>query len=452
MCRQKAKTIPIIAFLILTLTGCGSQNTNPDLVSIKDAQNRFDEEAEEVRNRAFDNISFTEAYFSFPDVSKIYNLEYEELVTDISYSPDEAYAITCDLTDAFFPGRYDAEEKADVIRLVDAGAANFDETRDDPLSLIYAVDLSYYPTLEQYKEKNLSPTYNHSCLEIANQDCYLEVFNGVVRGYDQGDLPKRCDYDRSYNHFQILKAYPIVYRTTDLESDRTYHLESGDITIAEAVRSANECLSEMKLSNVRDMPFVPKVQSVNVLDMGNGCFVFCFKLAAEYKKMEFHTVEMDAEDGAVDFVIDQTNILDFHGEAVMYQADSITRYQLFPAFVHSDVRETDSYTAVLPLEKAAEITSDYLTDGMSFEALSVRAGYKSIIENPDLSGQQTDEEDAPQLVTIRPCWQFLLQPTTEPSNQLYYVYVDMITGEVYTTIQNMNSDVGYSGCENDEGN
>ena len=437
---KKRKVMSLILSLpaLLLLAGCSEKETESNLTSISTLRQSFDEETERLRDREFDNLDFHDAYFAFPEVDAVYNLEYENAVTDFTWSPEEAYDYLCKQTDELFPGLYDEEQKAYEIRFMDAEPVNR-EASDDIWSQINATDNYDYPTLEQYQEEDLVTT-ELPCPMITNRDCYLELYNGVLKGYDQGELARRTDYSGKLEKFDALEIFPIVYRTIDLHSLKTFHLESGDISIADAVQSADEYLSNLELS-YRELPFQPKVQSVNVLAIGGGCYAFYFKVVEEYKGMEFHAAELDKTSIGITYLSDSTNEGGIGGVAAMCEAGQITRYRMSTPFLYSDVTETAEYDAIIPLEQAAELTSVYLTDGMEFKVLGATAVYVPISEK-DSSQYMQEEEYQHRQITVRPCWRFFLQPTNT-TGKLYDVFVDMITGKTYTFIQVMESDVEY---------
>ena len=146
-----------------------------DLMPITTVRETFDEEAEKLKNRKFDNINFENAYFSFPDASEVCTLEYKK--TDFTWSPDEAYDYMCRRIDELFPGKYSAEEKANEIRFCDSEWISEERFPNN------------VPTLKQYKEMNL--VTEHPETIIANEWCYIEILNGILRGYDQGILKER---------------------------------------------------------------------------------------------------------------------------------------------------------------------------------------------------------------------------------------------------------------------
>lgn len=243
--------------------------------------------------------------------------------------------------------------------------------------------------------------------------------------------------DYSIDLFDVMIAYPIVLRTDDLESEETFHLVSGDISIAEAVKSANKFLSDLEISP-RELPYKPSVQSVIVLDIGDGCFAFCFAVVPEYKQIMYDCAKIDAHTNGISSISDTTNETRLAGHAVMYEKDKICRCRLGDLLFYYDVMETNSQTSVIPLEKAAELASNHLTWNMRFKAQGVSVVYKEISDKdhhqyPDNKALENRK------ITVRPCWKFYLRPTIEPQ-KLFHVYVDMLTGDVYTFVQLMKSD------------
>lgn len=452
MRRSKAKFYILGLVVPFLISGCAGNGKNQaELLPIPEVRESFAEESNKLRSRTFDNVRFDEAYFSFTEANEFYSLKYQNLKTDFSQSPDEAYDYMCKQVDKLFPELYNDEQKAYEIR--------FDVIlEDDEISLPDNIDPKNeeevkkwlnersknahykYPTLEQYK-KDYSEETTNPALSISNQNCYITMRDGVMWAYEKGDLAKRIGSDIKLSRFDPLSQFPIVYRTENLESQKTFHLVSGDVSIAEAVKIANKCLSELELSS-RKLLFKPVVQSVNVLDIGDGCFAFFFNIVEDYKQLKFNTLLKDDLCWGVSITYDSTHETDIGGDAVMYELGELTRFRLMTPFIYSDIGETNSYTSVIPLEKAAEIASNHLTDGMEFKAISVSPVYKDFSEKD--SAQYTDEapfED--RTITVIPCWRFVLQPLTGSTDRLYYIFVDMVTGEAYSTVQQMQSDVGY---------
>ncbi len=407
-----------------------NENSPVEVIPISSAYDSFSEDANALKIQVFDNISFADAHFTFVQADEIHVLEYKTTSFDIS--PDDAYDYMCKRLDELFPKMFSDEEKANEIRFFDVG------------------EMEKYPTFEQYKtleEKNYPYTLtNHPTTGINNEsnrckECYLEVLNGVLWGYDNGSLAMQKEFSRNLNSFDILSNFPVVYRTEKLESSKTFHLSSGDISIVDAVRSAEKCLSELKLSE-RELPLKMRVQNVNVIDIGNGCCAFYFGLVPEYEGIKYNCLLPDDTVFGFSTLDDNTNEREACGEAIMCVADKICRYRLLnPASVY-DIVECSSSTSIVPLKNAAEITSKYLTAGTSFNVLSVSSVYKSFSEI-DYNQNIDYESYEKRKITIKPCWRFVLQPLTGSTDRLYYIFVDMLTGEPYRTVQLMESELEY---------
>lgn len=416
------------------ISNADSTGTELELSPITEVRETFDEEANKIKTRSFDNINFENAYFSFPEASEVCTLEYEK--TKFTWSPDEAYEYMCRRVDELLPGMYSDEEKAYWIRFTDCFAINHEPSPN------------CWATLEQYKEMNLAT--EHPSTLLTNEKSYVQVYWGILCGFDQGDLEKRGGYDQAaleefwgiydgseLDRLDVLIAYPTVFHTEDLESEKTFHLVSGDISIADAVSSANKCLSELELSP-RDLPYKQSVQSIYVVDIGDGCFAFYFTVVPEYKQMRYDCAKMDGSSYSISPISNTTNEDRMAGHAVMYEKDKICRCQLKVLLSKYDIMETDSQASVIPLEKAAELASNHLAWNMSFKAQSVTAVYKEFSEKDHF--EYTKPEDLEnRKITVRPCWKFVLKPATDPK-KLFHVYVDMLTGEVDTFVQLMESE------------
>lgn len=445
----KAKFCIFSLVVLLLLTGCankgavsqsttesfnhgGVTNDNPpiEVIPITSAQDSFSEVSNALKASTFDNMSFEAACFTFPKVDKVHIFEYN--ITDFDISPDDAYDYMCKRLDELFPGMFGDEEKAEEIRFFDVGK------------------VEEYPTLEQYKaleEKNYPYILaNHPTTGINNEsdrckECYLDMLNGVLWGYDNSNLAMQSEFNRNLNSFDILNEYPIVYRTENLESNQIFHLTSGNISIADAVKSAEKQLFELELSE-RELPLNLRIQNVNVLDIGNQCYAFYFGIVPEYKNMKYNCMLPDSTVWGFDTISDNTNEREACGEAIMYEADKICRYRLLHPSSIYDVIERGSSTSIVPLKNAAEITSEYLTQGIKFNVLSVSAAYKTFSEK-DIKDFANYDDYEKRLITVKPCWRFVLQPLTGNTNRLYYIFVDMITGEAYSTVQQMETEVEY---------
>ncbi|MBD5383510.1 MAG: hypothetical protein HDR72_00740 [Ruminococcaceae bacterium] len=126
----------------------------------------------------------------------------------------------------------------------------------------------------------------------------------------------------------------------------------------------------------------------------------------------------------------------------MYEADKITRYRMLSPFAISDITETNAHGSVIPFEGAAGIVSEHLTDKIKFKALSASVVYKRFSAK-ERSQYSEDDDYTHRKITVRPCWKFVLKPITGDTDKLYYVFVDMITGNIYTTVQRTESEIEY---------
>lgn len=412
----------------LLISGCSDNGKNQaELSPIPEVRESFVEESNKLKSQTFDNLNFENTYFSFPDVNEVYSFEYK--ITDFGISADDAYDYMCRRTDELFPGMFSNEEKAKEIKFYDVGTTE-------------------YPTLEQYKaleEKNYPYILsNHPTTGIKRgNECLLRVLNGVLWSYDDGTLARLNGFTGNLGSFDALGKFPIIYRTENIESEKVFHLLDGDISIADAVNSAEKLLLELNLSE-RELPFKMCIRNVNVLDIGNDCCAFYFGIVPEYKGIKSDCILPDDSVFGFSTISDSTNERDSCGELIMCESDRICRYgYLNPASVY-DVTKSSSIASIIPLKNAAQTVSEYLSEDMHFNVLSISAGNKSF---SDFSSYPTDSESYEsyerRTITVRPCWRFVLHPLTGNTDRLYYIFIDMVTGKAYSTVQQTQSDVKY---------
>ena len=439
MKKSKAKIYISGLLALLILTGCANKGSedqsaaeslkqeavsNENTVPITSVKESFLEDANALRAQTFDNMSFANTYFVFPQTDNVHIFEHN--MTDFNISPDDAYEYMCKRLDELFPGTFSDEEKAGEIRFYDVG--NMEE----------------YPTFEQYKameERNYPFILSdHPTTGInTNRERYLSIINGILQAYDDGSLAKRSGFNRGLGSFNILGEFNVIYRTENLESERTFHLKSGDISIAEAVESAEKQLSEFELSE-RELPFNLRIQNVNVMDIGDNCCAFYFGIVPEYKGVEFNCMLPDENVFGFGIISDSTNEHETCGEAIMLETDKICRYRMVYPATFYDITELSSADTVIPLKYAAKTASEYLAPGINGNVLSVQAVYKSFSDNNIWSVDHDVYER--RTITVRTCWRFALQPLSN-TGRLYYIFVDMLTGKAYSTVQQMGSEVMY---------
>ena len=447
---KKIKTrLCIISIAVLLLSsGCadkgslGSSGTSEnnsiqgeemqaELIPITTVSDNFFKDVNALKAQEFDNISFDEACFTFPETTELHTMKYK--ITDYDIPPDNAYDFMSAKLDELFPNMFSDEDKKNEIRFFDVNPIGED-----------GQPIEEYPTLEQYKAMEKNYPYilgNHPTTGMNNEiECDLLIMNGVLREYDNGYLAKKIGYERQLGSFDVLGNFSVVYRTEDLESGKIFHLSSGDISIADAVKSAEKQLSEWEFSK-RELSLELCVQNVNVLDIGDGCYAFYFGIVPEYKGLAYNCILPDNTVWGFGTIDDNTNEREACGEAIMCEADKLCRYRFINPASWYDIIENGDVYSTISLENAAKIASEYLTSGTSFKAISVSAVYKCFSEVDSLEVDYETYEKRE--INIRPCWRFVLQPRTNNTGRLYYIFVDMLTGKPYITVQQMESEINY---------
>lgn len=419
----------------LLLTGCvntGSIDESSILTPISTVKSVFEEDSQSLRSQSFDNMDFSKTHFSFPQTDEFYSLEYK--ITDYNISPDCAYDYMCKRLDELFPGKFSDEEKASEIRFYDVG------------------EVSEYPTLEQYKAlENRKyphivsdhPTTAISSKKAKSDGCELWMYNGVLERYDNGFLTKLRDNDTASPNrtMDVLDSFPVVCRTEDLGCEKVFHLSSGDISIADAVKTAEKQLSELELSEY-ELPVEVHIQNVNVLDIGDGCNAFLFGIVNEYKGVPFNCMLPDDSVYGYSWISDTTKELDMCGEAIMCEAGKLCRFRQMTTASFYDIVENDPVKSIVPMKDAAKTASEYMMAGMNFDVLSASAVYKTFSEK-EASDFEKYADYERRTIMIKPCWRFVLQPMTGNTERLYYIFVDMTTGKPYETVQQTSSGIKY---------
>lgn len=448
MIKSKSRLCILVFIVLSLLSGCANKGTlgqsmsgenNPsstaeiEFLPITSVRENFDKDSSELKSRTFDNISFSNSYFSFTDASEFYTFDYK--ITSYDISADNAYSYMCKKLDELFPEKFNDEEKLKEIRFYDVGKKNKTDE---------------FPTLEEYKnlaDKNYPyilsnhPTTGVNSKNEKSKECYLRVSNGIVSDFDNGILARRCDFTRGLGSFDVLNNFPVIFRTENLESEKTFRLIDVDISIADAVKSAEKILCDFELSE-RELPFELKIQNVNVLDIGGDCCAFYFGIVPEYKGVKYNSMLPDDTVFGFSTIDDNTNEREICGEFIMCESDKICRFKFLNPASSYDIIEGEQTISIVSLSNAAQIVSEYLSGSMELDALSVSAVYKPFSDVK--FGQEMDNENYEKRdITVKPCWRFVLKPLTGDTKRLYYIFVDMHTGEAYRTVQQVVSGVSY---------
>lgn len=382
----------IICCLIMIISGCdsdtgGDSDDGWDFKPIPEIRENFSQTVEELKTREFDNLDFSNADFSFPEIDNIYELSLDWFS---GKSAQEIYDFFSASIETLMPGRYSEEMKMNTVKFWDG--ENPDGT---------------YQTIKDYKPTdNPWPFFNI-------EDCYFEMRNGVIRWFVNADLMRyRGEEGAPGMRTMITDPNQLKHFITDMNSTDKFDLIDGEISVKDAVEFVNNYLATMNFSPY-ELSAKKKAVAVSVLDIGNGKAGYNFIITPEYKNVLFDYYEMQGGN-AVEHLendYDDRRYDSMPGQIGMIETDKICNFAL-PAYYQS-ITETAKYTSILTLENAAEIVSEFYSQSMSFAVKRVQAVYLADYDKAE------------------PCWKFLM----ENNGWFYNTFVDMCSGEVYVYIQ-----------------
>ncbi len=408
------------------LSGCESNNAtehtsdvliNTERISISEVKESFNDEIIKIKEGSFDNISFEDLrIYSFPEINEVHLLN---VVNTQNSTTDELYHFMCEKIDELMPGKYTDEQKMNGIRFVDGGI--FNESAE--------LKSFIFPNIQEYKENNLES--GQPWLIFDDKDHYFDVAYGWLRAFNSGAAAERNDYNDTLATYSLTSVYnDIAFYTADMDSERDFHLSNGNLKINQAKAFVDDYLENQQLSiSKSNVTFCS--DGVKVIDMKNGNYGYAFSVVGKYDGMKFNELDMRESEAMVSFSTNTTNEAVRPGSVCLTEVGKVDYYNLVNVY---DVIEKETYTSIIPLNKAAELTSNYLTSGIKFKAKSVTAVYKEFSDTP-YSEYDDAESYNNREINAHPCWRFTLQPITGNTNLLYHVFVDMLTGETDLLIQ-----------------
>lgn len=212
-----------------------------------------------------------------------------------SPSADEQYNFMCEKIDELMPGRFTDEQKAFGIRLADGGQFHPD-----------AEDIRFrHPTLREYKDNHLET--NEPWLIFQDKDYCFEVVDSWFRGYNGGAFARNIGYNKQLYSYSLTGAYSdIVYYTLDMNSQKSFELSDGSISIEEASDFADNYLASQKLS-MKESKIKYCTDGVKVIDIYNGKYGYAFSIVAKYDGMKIDTLDMRESDAGAGYTQNTTN-------------------------------------------------------------------------------------------------------------------------------------------------
>lgn len=427
MCFFKKMIFYTAAFSVILLSGCDSgaaKHTSEitesfEKIGISEAGENFNNDVEKLKASDFDNISFKDlSVYSFPEFPENGAVHVMDILPGESPSADEMYDFMCEKIDELMPGRFTDEQKMFGIRLADGGGFHEDAEEKQ----------FRHATLKEYKDNHLET--EHPWVLFQSKEYSFEVTDGWFRGYNSGAAAKRGDCDDLLYSYTLTGTYgDIVYYTLDMNSQKSFELSDGSLRIDQASDYVNNYLETQKLS-MKESDIKYCTDGVKVIDMHNGQYGYVFSIVGKYDGMKFDTLDMRNSEAGAGYTQNTTNEATRSGNFGLTKSGEPDYFNLLNIY---NVAEKETYTSIIPLNKAAEIASDYLTSGIKFKAENVTAVYKEFSAYSEIGSEEHRNRE----ITVRPCWKFLLCPTTGNTNLLYHIYVDMLTGKTDVIVQDV---------------
>lgn len=261
-------------------TGSESSNVSePDagyeFAPITEICESFEKDAENIKNKEYDNLNFDKAVFSPPP--QIDSISELKLVRLAGKSTDEVYDFFCKTVDTLTNNKYTNEEKRYEIRFYDAER---DESKPGPYQ---------WPNIDEYKNgKETDDPW-----AVIRDKNYFIWLGGVIHKFNNGDLldhdgVERADLEGNYS---MLSHRHVLY-TEDLTSTDTYRLVDGEISIADAAKFAQNYLDNLAYTPYADANLPkPRIYAVNVFDIGGDCYGYDFMITYEYNDVWFDRYE-----------------------------------------------------------------------------------------------------------------------------------------------------------------
>lgn len=371
---------------VIIISGCGS-DTDFDYKPVSEIRENFSQSVEELKSREFDNLDFSHADFSFPEIDSISLLA---LTSFEGKSVQGLYDFFSASVDTLAPGKISDEQKLNEIRFYDG--KNPDGTR---------------PTIKEY-----TPTdYPYPFIET--DDCFMDMQNGVLRWFDNAALMRWCGEEGSpIMQTMISDKRRVKDIITDMNCTDKYELTNGEISIKDAAEFVNNYLQTMKFSPY-ELSARSKAVAVNIVDIGKGKVGYNFLITPEYKKVLFDYLE---NGGGIGTRLVKNDYDDRMYDVMPKQIDMIETDKIYhficPAYNRS-IEEAETFSSIITLECAAEIVNKFYSESMDFTVDRVQAVYLPYGSNAE------------------PCWKFIMKNFGSSYNTL----VNMHTGEVHVYIQ-----------------
>ena len=364
-----------------------------DLVPISEIRENFSQITENLRKSRFENLDFSNAEFSFPEINSISKLSCS---LQKGISPRELYDFYCERLEYLMPGVYSDEEKFDLMQ--------FCYVSGNELSRL---------TVDEFE-----PLYDGGDMPAVlfeDKKCFMQGIMSMVEWFIGDDLSRWLGKEGI--HLISSLGSDLFYRdeihavdyVTDLNSTDKYELINGEMSIKDAAEFASNFLETTVFSPYKQ-DAKTRLLAVDVVDIGGGKYGYGFITGYEYKNVLFDYPEMNGVERGrgIPNDYDDESHHGTNGHISMIQTDKVFQF-IVPVFGES-IEEVETYTSVITLQDAAGIISGFLSEYMYFTVTKAEVVYLSM---------------------KIPCWKFIMRCRGD----VYNVFVDMQTGEVHLYIQ-----------------
>lgn len=374
---------------------------------LSEIRKNFSNICERMRNNDYGNLNFVNAEFSCPEINEVSELSQKTLS---GKSTDEIYDFFSEAVDMLTGNKYTDEEKKYEIRFVDADWRG--EGR-------YPYNC---PNIDEYKN-GLETDYPWPTID--NENYFIDMLLGSIRGFDNGALMRYDEVDRNscamYWMIQGNDKHHTKFYTSDLTRDDKYPLLNGEISIADAAKFAQNYLDNTKFTSYEGNIPKPRIVSANIVDIGKGKYGYDFITVLEYNGVLFDHPDNNGFDLGVIRVetdYDKNSYANFSGHIDMIETNNINHFLSVASCI--EITDGDPQTRVITPDSAAASLSEFLSSGMNFSVTQVSMAWLPL-----------SEEDVTKDAPIYPCWKFKMLANGE----IYHTFVNMLTGEIYLYIQ-----------------
>ena len=291
----------------------------------------------------------------------------------------------------------------------------------DELQKIFHSSLTQYFS-DLYSESELESLANEAeqtdtMIFLENSDMGLTLIQpGYVHAYNRGAAMAIDPSPMPANIYFPAAAHDIlqIYDMDALYSEDTWMLTDGNLSVIDAVKLAETLLatsSELK----------PLIRNLNVVSLTDTINVYCMAVTLQYggipfdiadispSAVSFESVSLASENEQKSYVNLPGTIVISDNQNIDFQIGICTDYTI-------EVQET-AFECITP-ESAIQIASEYLTEGVMFEADKMELIYApyTISSANEPIRQQVD-----------PVWKIRLFNSND--NMYYALYIDALNGE-----------------------